>query len=66
MCFSIPYKVIQVGKDTVTVEGGKIVRIDRNMNIMKNAYVQVVGDVAVSSLSKEEGLKIRKLIKRLN
>lgn len=66
MCFSIPYKVIKIDDDIAVVEGGKIVRIDKKIDMKKYGYVQVVGNVAVSSLSKTEGLKIRKLIKRLN
>jgi hydrogenase maturation factor len=66
MCFSIPYKVVKVGKDNVIIEGGKVIRIDHEIDIKKGSYVQVVGDVVVDALTRENGLRVRKLIKRLN
>lgn len=66
MCFAVPYKVIKINDDIVVVEGGKVVRIDKEMKVKKGDYLQVVGNVAVGSLNKKEGLNIRKLIKSLN
>jgi hydrogenase maturation factor len=66
MCFSIPVKIIEVKDDVVVVENGKIIRIDKKMDVKKGNYIQVVGDMAVNTLSENEGLKIRKMIKKLN
>jgi len=66
MCFSIPYKVIHVENGTARLEGGKMVKIGDEINVKKGEYLQVVGSVAVGSLTKPQGLKIRRLIKSLN
>lgn len=66
MCFSIPYKVLSVEDGSVIIEGNKTIKIDRDIKIKKGEYVKIIGNMAVDSLSKKEGLKIRKLIKRLN
>lgn len=66
MCFTIPLKVLKIEKDTVLLEGGKSVKIDKDIKIKRGDYLQIAGEVAVSSLTKNEGLKIRQLIKKLN
>lgn len=66
MCFSIPYKVISVKKDTAFLESGKVIRLGQELKVKKGEYVQVLGDIAVGRLGRSEGLKIRKLIKKLN
>jgi hydrogenase maturation factor len=66
MCFSIPVKILEVKDDIVVVENGKVIRIDKKMNVKKGRYLHVVGDMAVDTLSEKDGLKIRKMIKRLN
>ena len=66
MCFSIPYKVLQVTKDKAILEGGKVIKLGNELKIKKGESLQVLGDVAVGKLAKLEGLKIRRLIKRLN
>ena len=66
MCFSIPYKVAAVKKDIAYLESGSIIKLGSELKVVKGEYLQVIGNVAVGKLSKAEGLKIRKLIKRLN
>lgn len=66
MCFSIPVKVIDIDGCKVAIEGGKVARVDKTIHIHKGDYVQLTGDVVVGTLSKAEGLKVRRLIKRLN
>ena len=66
MCFSIPYKVLKSTKDQAILEGGKVIKLGNELNVRKDEYLQILGNVAVGKLSKAEGLKIRKLIKKLN
>lgn len=66
MCFSIPYKVIKVNKNNVLIEGGQTVRPGKELSVQKGDYLRVIGEVAVDVLRREEGLKIRQLIKKLN
>lgn len=66
MCFSIPYKVTRVENNTAYLERDKLVKIGSDITVKKGEYLQVVGSVAVGSLTKSQGLKIRKLIKSLN
>lgn len=66
MCFSIPYKVVKVTKNKALLEGNKSVKIGSELKVGIGDYLQVIGDVAVGRFSKSRGLKIRKLIKRLN
>ncbi len=66
MCFSIPYKVVRVSNDKAFLEGGKVIKLDSELSVRKDEYLQILGDVAVGKLGKAEGLKIRKLIKKLN
>ncbi len=66
MCFSIPYKILQVKDDVVIVEGGKVVRIGKEMKVKRGDFLQITGDIGIGVLPKNEGLKIRKLIKSLN
>ncbi len=66
MCFSIPYKVIKIDKDTALIEGGYTVRIGKELTANVGDYLQIQGKMVVGVLSSSEGLKIRKLIKSLN
>lgn len=66
MCFSVPCKIIKINQDEVLIEGGKVVKIGKDLTIKKSDYLQVVGNIAVGKLSKREGLKIRRLIKSLS
>lgn len=66
MCFSIPYKVLRTTKDKAILEGGKSVKIGKELRVKNGDYLQIIGDVAVGRLSKARGLKIRQLIKKLN
>lgn len=66
MCFSIPYKVLRVSKNTAHLEGDKSVKIGEDFDVKKGEYLQVTGNIAVGKLTKSEGTKIRQLIKRLN
>ncbi len=66
MCFAIPYKVIKVNKNNVLIEGGQTVRLGKELSVQKGDYLRVIGKIAVEVLRREDGLKIRQLIKRLN
>lgn len=66
MCFSIPYKIIWVDKNSALIEGGKIVKLGKDLKAKKGDYLQIIGEVAIGSLTRFQGLKIRKLIKTLN
>lgn len=66
MCFSIPVKVLKVEKNIALIEGGKTVRIGKDLKVTAGEYLQITGNVAIGKLTKSEGLKIRKLIKKLN
>lgn len=66
MCFSIPLQVLQVKGDMCFLEGGKIVRSERNLQIKRGDFVQIAGNLIVDKITGDNGLKIRRLIKRLN
>lgn len=66
MCFTIPYKVVRLTHNFAYLEGGKKVSLGKDIHVAVGEYLQVIGDVAVGKLDKSEGLKIRKLIKKLN
>ena len=66
MCFSIPYKVLEVKKEGVLIEGEKIVKLDKELKVKKGEYIRIRGNVIVDKLTKSEGLKIRNLIQSLN
>lgn len=66
MCFSIPFKVAEVKNDIAYLESGSIIKLGSELKVIKGEYLQVIGNVAVGKLSKAQGLKIRKLIKKLN
>lgn len=65
MCFSIPLRVLRIDGNTVYVEGGKKVKIGRDVMVSKGEFLQVAGNVAVGKLTKNQGLKVRSLIKSL-
>lgn len=64
MCFSIPFKVSKIEKNTAFLEGGKTVRIGKELQVKKGEYLRVIGNIAVGVLTKSEGLKIRQFIKK--
>ena len=66
MCFSIPLKVLKIDKRKATIEGGIIVRLDNSLKVKNGDYVRLAGNIIVDKISKQNGLKIRKLIKKLN
>jgi hydrogenase maturation factor len=66
MCFSIPYKVLGIKNNIATVEGGKKIFIDESIKVNKGEYLRITGNIAVGKLTEKEGIKIRKIIKRLN
>lgn len=66
MCLSIPYQVVHVNKNFVTIETGAKIKITKEMKVKKGAFVRIVGNIVVDSLTKSQGLKIRTLIKTLN
>ena len=65
MCFTIPKRVEKINNGTATIEGGRQIKLGSDLMAKKGDYLQVVGNLAVGKISREEGLKIRKLIKRL-
>jgi len=65
MCFAIPYKVFKVDRDTAIVEGGRRVKFGKSFKIKAGDYLQVMGSVAVGKISKDEGLRVRNLIKTI-
>lgn len=66
MCFSIPLRVVKIKGLNAVIEGGDIARFDKALNIKKGDYVHITGDIIVDKLPKGQGIKIRKLIKKLN
>lgn len=66
MCFAIPYKILKISKGSALIEGGKTVRLGKEIKAKEGDYLQVVGSLAVCRLTNKEGLKVRKLIKSLN
>ena len=66
MCFSIPCKVLVVKGDFAFVEGWKKVILGKEIKVKRGEYLQVVGNVAIGKITKEDGVKIRKLIRSLN
>ena len=66
MCFSVPCKVLKVKDNEAVVEGGQTVRIGNDLKVEPGEYLRVAGNIAVGTLSKTEGLKVRKLIKSLD
>jgi len=66
MCFSIPLKVKKVEGSIALLEGGKTVRLGKELSVKPGEYLRVTGNIAVGKLSKIEGQKIRRLIKSLN
>ena len=66
MCFSIPLKVKKVEGNTALLEGGKTVRLGKELSVKPGEYLRVTGNIAAGILSKSEGQKIRRLIKSLN
>lgn len=66
MCFSVPLKVIKIGQSAAIVEGGKSIKIDKNMILKREDYLLVAGNISVGKMSKTEGIKVRKLIKSLS
>lgn len=66
MCFSIPYRVLKTNNNIALLEGGKRVNLGKDISVKAGEYLQVIGNIAVGKLGKSEGLKIRKLIKKLS
>ena len=66
MCFAIPYKVLQVQKNTALIENGQRIVLGNEIKVKKGDYLQILGNIAVGSISKTAGVRIRKLIKNLN
>lgn len=66
MCFSIPYRVLEINNNCALIEGKKLVKIGGELQVKSGDYIQIMGDVAVNVIPGSEGLKIRKLIKSLN
>lgn len=66
MCFTIPYRVISVAGKSVVVEGNKKVLLGEDITARKGEFVQVLGNIAVSKLSKGKGESVRRLIAQLS
>lgn len=65
MCFAIPYRIKKRKGNKATLEDGQIIDVNNNMSLQKGDYVRLAGNVIVDTLSKQEGTKIRHLIKSL-
>ncbi|PIP32437.1 hypothetical protein COY59_02350 [Candidatus Gottesmanbacteria bacterium CG_4_10_14_0_8_um_filter_37_24] len=65
MCFTIPLKVIKVTDRQAHLENGKIVKLDKDINVKKGEYLRIIGNIAVDRISKFQGLKIRQLIQKM-
>ncbi|HLD27060.1 MAG TPA: hypothetical protein VJB63_03835 [Patescibacteria group bacterium] len=65
MCFAIPYKIKKKEKNTATLEDGRIIQLNRKMELEKGDYIRLIGDVIVDTISKQEGMKIRRFISSL-
>ena len=67
MCFAIPYRVLKIRDNFALIEGNQKVKLGKELSRVEvGDYLRIVGDVAVDVLPKIQGLKIRKLIKKLN
>lgn len=66
MCFSIPCKILKIKDDIVIIEGGKVVKMGRELKAKRGDFLQISGNIGVGVIPKNEGIKIRKLIKSLN
>lgn len=67
MCFAVPYKVLRISDRIALIEGNKKVKLCKELSRVEiGDYLRIVGDIAVDVLPKNQGLKIRKLIKKLN
>lgn len=66
MCFTIPYQIVKADETSVTIEDGRRIMIGQELTAQKGDYVQLVGEMAVGVLSRQEGKKIRQLIRALN
>lgn len=66
MCFAIPYRIQKRNGDKATLEDGRIIDVHHNTSLEIGSYVRLAGDVIVDTLSKQEGIKIRHLIKSLH
>ncbi|KKS98162.1 MAG: hypothetical protein UV73_C0003G0104 [Candidatus Gottesmanbacteria bacterium GW2011_GWA2_43_14] len=66
MCFTVPVKVLQVVGNKAMIEGGRTVSLTGDLTVKKGEYLQVAGGLAVARLSREEGMKVRLLIKSLS
>lgn len=66
MCFTVPYKVIEITNTDAILEGGKHIRLDKHLPIKKGDYIRVSGDVIVDTMSKADGEKVVNLIQSLS
>lgn len=66
MCFAIPYKIISIKKNSAVIEGGRKIRLGKELKASSGDYIQAVDNIAVNVLSKKDGDAIRKLIASLN
>lgn len=65
MCFAIPLKVLKVNHGKAVVENGKKIILGEELTVKKGDYLQVAGNVAVSTLTNKQGIKVRRLIKNI-
>lgn len=66
MCFSIPIKINKISGKFATAEGGKKIRLENGLKIRSGDYIRISGNLMVDTIQKNQALKIRRLIKRLN
>lgn len=65
MCFTIPLKVLKVNQGKAIVENGENILLSKDLIAKKGDYLQVAGNVAVSTLTSKQGIKVRQLIKNI-
>lgn len=65
MCFTIPYRVEKIKDGIAVVEGGEKIKLNKYLSVKKGEYLQVTGNIAVAKISRDEGLRIRNLIKTI-
>jgi hydrogenase maturation factor len=65
MCLSVPLRVVRVRDKNATVEGDISVQLTDDLRVRVGDYLQLVGGVAVGSLSKKEGARVRKYLQSL-
>lgn len=65
MCFAIPYKIEKILPGIAVIEGGKKIKIDKDLKLKSGDFIKITGEMAVEKISRSQGREIRSLIKSL-